>query len=234
MDRALSFLAKCSGALWVLLAPCAGAETVNCHVGTYRLSDGGIVDIAPSVGESLRWRRFDGTSGGLTEKGDGLWSSTLGWTGRSDDKIVRLSECAARGITFDGAEGRRLTFDLTDTTFTSHGTTLVGRLVLPKGKAAVPIVVLLHGAEHDSARKFDALQRLLTTLVTVGCTAPTVTPQSRSPVVASAKLFFRNRVRSRQSDRAFAVRIEGGIGTSKVGIAPGTDLWQHAEADVAA
>lgn len=160
---AVSFLARCSATLCILLlAPFARAtETQDCHVGTYRLSDGDIVDIAPSDGATLRWRRFDGTTGALSEKTDRLWTSTLGWTGRPDGKTVRWSECAAGRITFDGMEGRRLTFDVTDTTFTSHGTTLVGRLILPKGTAAVPIVVLLHGAEHDSAREFDPLQRLL-------------------------------------------------------------------------
>jgi pimeloyl-ACP methyl ester carboxylesterase len=160
--RAVNFLARCSATLCILLlAPFARATESEDCLGTYRLSDGGIVDIAPSVGNTRRWRRFDGTTGALSEKKDGLWTSTLGWTGRPDGKTVRFSECAAGRITFDGMEGRRLTFDVTDAMFTSHGTTLVGRLVLPKGRAAVPIVVLLHGAEHDSAREFDSLQRLL-------------------------------------------------------------------------
>lgn len=160
---AVSFLVRCTTTLCLLmLAPFTRAtETEDCHVGTYRLSDGGIVDIAPSEGATLRWRRFDGTTGALTNQGNGLWTSTLGWTGRPDGKTIRLPECAAGRITFDGMEGRRLTFEVTETTFASHGTTLVGRLILPKGAAAVPIVVLLHGAEHDSAREFDALQRLL-------------------------------------------------------------------------
>jgi len=37
--------------------------------------------------------------------------------------------------------------------------TLAGRLLIQKGSAAVPIVVLVHGAEHDSARDFNPLQR---------------------------------------------------------------------------
>jgi pimeloyl-ACP methyl ester carboxylesterase len=159
---AASFLARYSLTLCILLAPFAhAAETVDCHVGTYRLSDGGIVDIAPSDGATLRWRRFDGTTGALTEKTDGLWTSTVGWTGRPDGKTLRMSECAGGRITFDGLEGRRLAFDVTDTTFTSHGTMLTGRLIVPRGTSAVPIVVLLHGAEHDSAREFNPLQRLL-------------------------------------------------------------------------
>ena len=160
---AAGFLARCGAALCILLlAPFArAAETGNCHVGTYRLSDGGIVDIAPSEGATLRWRRLDGTTGALTEKKDGLWTSTLGWTGRPDGKTILLPDCAAGRIAFDGLKGRRIAYEVTDTTFTSHGTTLVGRLILPKGKAAVPIVILLHGSEHDSAREFDSLQRLL-------------------------------------------------------------------------
>lgn len=144
------------------VAPVArAAETMDCHIGTYRLSDGGIVDIAPSEGNTLRWRRFDGTTGALTEKGGGLWTSSYGWTGRPDGKSAHLSACRAGRINFDGVEGRRVRFDVTDTTFTSHGATLAGRLILPKGTGVVPIVILLHGAEHDSARQFDALQRML-------------------------------------------------------------------------
>jgi uncharacterized protein len=145
-----------------LVAPVARAsETMDCHIGTYRLHGGGIVDIAPFDGNTLRWRRFDGTTGALTEKGGGLWTSSYGWTGRPDGKSVRFSACEAGRINFDGVEGRRIKFDVTDTTFTSHGATLAGRLILPKGTGIVPIVILLHGAEHDSARQFNALQRML-------------------------------------------------------------------------
>jgi pimeloyl-ACP methyl ester carboxylesterase len=36
---------------------------------------------------------------------------------------------------------------------------LAGRLVMPQGDARVPIVVLVHGSEHESALKFYSLQR---------------------------------------------------------------------------
>jgi uncharacterized protein len=139
----------------------SAAETVDCHVGIYRMSDGRTVDIAHTGGDTLRWRRFDGSTGLLTRAAEGLWTSTFGWTGRPDGKSARFSECAEGRITFDGLEGRRLDLDVTETTFTSHGVTLAGRLLLPKGTAAVPIVVLVHGAEHDSARDFNPLQRIL-------------------------------------------------------------------------
>jgi dienelactone hydrolase len=145
-----------------LVAPDArAAQAMDCHIGAYRLSDGGTVDIAPSESNTLRWRRFDGTTGAMTEKGEGLWISSYGWTGRPDGKSVRFSACEIGRINFDGVEGRRIEFDVTDTTFTSHGATLAGRLILPQGTAVVPIVILVHGAEHDSARQFNALQRML-------------------------------------------------------------------------
>ena len=46
------------------VAPVARAsQAIDCHVGTYRLSDGEMLDIAPSDNNALRWRRFDGTTG---------------------------------------------------------------------------------------------------------------------------------------------------------------------------
>jgi uncharacterized protein len=149
----------------VAVAPAARAaeatEAPNCHVGTYRLSDGGIVDIAPSEGKLLRWRRFDGTTGALTQKEGGQWSSSYGWTERPDGKTVSFSTCDTGHISFNGLAGQRIQFDVTDTVFTSHGTKLTGRLILPQGAAAVPVVILVHGAEHDSALQFNAMQRLL-------------------------------------------------------------------------
>jgi dienelactone hydrolase len=64
-------------------------------------------------------------------------------------------------IHFDGMAGRRMDFDVTETTFHSRDVDLAGRLVVPKGREQVPIVVLVHGAEHTSARDTYALQRLL-------------------------------------------------------------------------
>ena len=162
-SRHIAILATGIAALCMsLLAPVARAsEAKDCHIGTYRLPDGGMVDIAPSDGTTLRWRRFDGTTGALTGKAGGLWTSSYGWTGRPDGHSVRFSACKTGRISFDGVEGRRVRFNVIDTTFTSHGVTLAGRLILPKGAAVVPVVVLVHGAEHDSAREFYALQRML-------------------------------------------------------------------------
>jgi len=145
----------------LLITTLAHAEVPqNCRLGAYRLTDGSVVDIAPSEGPTYRWRRFDGTTGALQETKPDLWSSTYGWTGRPDGKTVSF-DCAAGKIRFDGMNGSRISFDVTDVTFKGREVDLAGRLVLPKGKGPVPIVVLVHGAEHDSALDWYALQRLL-------------------------------------------------------------------------
>jgi len=137
------------------------SETPDCHIGSYRLADGSLVDIAPSEGDTLRWRQFDGTTGALHKAGDGTWKSTYGWTERTDGKVVSFSACNTGGIDFDGVLGRRVAFDVKEAAFKSHGTELAARLVMPKGRGRVPIVVLLHGSEHDSGLTDYFLQRLL-------------------------------------------------------------------------
>lgn len=137
------------------------AAAEDCPIGAYRLGDGSFVDIGPTEGDALRWRRFDGTTGALHRGQEGRWSSTYGWTDRPDGKSVTFSDCSGGGIDFAGASGHRIAFDVTDTTFTSRDTKLAGRLVLPKGTAKVPVVILLHGSERESALTFYALQRML-------------------------------------------------------------------------
>ena len=157
--------------LCLLLLAFAGpgaAQTKNdrkgdCRIGIYQLRDGSDVDVGLTDGDHLRWRRKDGTTGVLTETSNGQWTSMLGWTDRSDGKHVSFSECSAGQIVFDGVPGRRIALDVTDTVFQGAGVRLAGRLVMPKGKARVPIVVLVHGSEDFSARDFFALQRQLPT-----------------------------------------------------------------------
>jgi uncharacterized protein len=132
----------------------------DCRIGIYHLQDGSDVDIAPGGGSHLRWRRKDGTSGELTEATDGTWTSTFGWTSHPDGKRVSFSECGRDAITFAGVNGQRILFAVTDTRFQGGGVSLAGRLVMPKGSARVPIVILVHGSESFSALGFFALQRL--------------------------------------------------------------------------
>jgi uncharacterized protein len=143
------------------LAPTvARAADSNCRAGSYRLTDGDVVDIAPSDADTLRWRRLDGTTGVLHKTATALWTSTSGWTGRADHKSVFFGDCDRRSIVFDGLRGERIAFDVRENTFYSHGTTLAGRLVMPSGNGRVPVVVLVHGSERDSALETYFLQRL--------------------------------------------------------------------------
>jgi uncharacterized protein len=154
-------LAFVASVIMLLCASSAQADVADdCHVGAYRLTDGRVIDIAPSDPTPLRWRAFGGETGALRKNADGAWTSTFGWTGRPDGKTVSFSDCATGNIRFDGTSGQRIEFDVMETVFASRGTKLVGRLILPKGSAPVPVAVLIHGSEDDSAIRFHQLQRL--------------------------------------------------------------------------
>jgi pimeloyl-ACP methyl ester carboxylesterase len=159
MNIAVAVIATAMFALVAESALASDDLTGDCRIGTYHLEDGTDVDIAATEGPHLRWRRRDGTTGELTKESDGSWTSTVGWTKRPAARRVSFSDCARGEISFDGVKGKRIAFDVTETKFQGAGVTLGGRLVMPKGSSRVPIVVLIHGSEHDSARDFNALQR---------------------------------------------------------------------------
>lgn len=137
----------------LLISPAAFAsnatDTNSCHAGAYRLDDGSIVDVANADKGALRWRLIDGRSGRLSEN-DGQWTSTLGWTGRADNVRVSFGECAQGKIAFEGKNGRKLKFDISETRFEGNDVNLRGRLVLPPGNGPVPIIVTVHGSEDYS------------------------------------------------------------------------------------
>ncbi len=141
-------------------APTA-THRVDCHVGAYRLADGSVVDMAPSRDDTLRWRRFDGSTGALHATPAGTWSGTAGWSDRPDGMSVSFGDCSRGSIEFAGLRGTRIDFPARETTFDSHGLALAGRLVLPPGRQKVAVVVLVHGSEQDSALDTYYLQRLL-------------------------------------------------------------------------
>src|SRR5262245_51857757 len=91
-------------ATWIGAA-CAGNVEPNtaddCQTGAYRFQDGEIIDIARSEGNTFRWRKFDGTTGALHSKPNGLWISTLGWTDRADVHTVLFARCPTGEIEFD-------------------------------------------------------------------------------------------------------------------------------------
>jgi dienelactone hydrolase len=134
-----------------------------CHSAIYRLDDGRLLDIGPTDGDDLRWLLSDGRRGGLAAAAHG--ASTLGWTGRPDGVTVDVPACGSDGIVFkdkdaEAVKGSRVPLVATDATFTSHGTELFGRLTLPVGDAAVPIVIEVHGSEKFPATDFYFEQRL--------------------------------------------------------------------------
>ena len=136
------------------------AATTNCLVGAYRLENGQTLDLAPDRGDTLRWTAFNGETGRLRARPDGAWTSTSGWTDTPAKDTLSSTDCAAGTIMFGGQRGRRIVFDVTETRFDAGGVALVGRLVMPRGQGPVPVVVLLHGSETDSALDGNALQRM--------------------------------------------------------------------------
>src|SRR3546814_10057530 len=77
----------------LMATPTAAAESDRAQ-GAYRLSDGGVIDVAAASEGALRWRGLDGASGELKRDGD-HWAGTTGWTGRPDGLTVRF-DCAAK------------------------------------------------------------------------------------------------------------------------------------------
>jgi len=152
----------CAGAATVFAFATAVADEVPCEVGSYLMSDGASLDIAAGVPGKLRWRLPDGRTGQLTSEGKGRWTSTLGWTERPDGHRITIPDCGRGEIRFDKLTGRRVPLIQIDTRFQGSGVKLAGRLTLPPGDARVPIVVLIHGSEHDSALDFYSLQREFT------------------------------------------------------------------------
>ena len=104
------FLLQCAAALKT--APARADRVGDCRVGAYRLANGEVLDIAPSNGDTLRWRNFDGASGALRESPTGAWTGTSGWTERPDGSAARF-DCEAGSIEFGGEAGKRSALDVT-------------------------------------------------------------------------------------------------------------------------
>jgi hypothetical protein len=164
----MKHFAQISVALCALFAATSSVrakDNLTCYLGSYRLADASLIDIAPD-GNTLRWTKFDGTTGVLHKADKGTWKSTLGWSERADGITASFSACGLGRINFGGVSGLRTEDDVMPAKFESHGITLIGRLMLPKGTQRVPIIVLVHGAEHDSSLAdptmiVNRLQRML-------------------------------------------------------------------------
>lgn len=144
-----------------------------CTYGAYDLSDGRTVVISPSSGvQSLRFVFMDGDTGRLLPVAGQAgvprrFAAGPGWAGETpirttaefgacDEGTIRFAIDAKPALT-----GTRRVFDFTDAAFDSHGQRLYGRLVMPRLEGAIPVAVLVHGSERDSAVVFNRLQYLL-------------------------------------------------------------------------
>lgn len=141
---------------------------VMCHVGSYRLDSGEILDLAPNPANTsaLRWRTLDGRSGSVTRGEHGVWTGTTGWSEEADPARVTLGDCNNRTVAvagIDGVDGQgmRIAYTVQETRFQGEGETLAGRLILPPGEGPFPLVVLVHGSEDTSALDFAYYQRIL-------------------------------------------------------------------------
>src|ERR1700742_5152498 len=106
-----------SVAIVSLLPRLAAAQAAkSCPVGIYRFTDGRTVDVASSEEQTLRWLMFTGERGQLHPQPDGSWTSTYGWTTRSDGKKVSFSKCSAGEINFNDERGKRIDLDVKDST----------------------------------------------------------------------------------------------------------------------
>src|ERR1700743_2788932 len=100
-----------TAAAWLLLKSASALAADDCHVGAYRFADGTVIDVAPSAGDTLRWRNFDGPTGALHPAPGGGWTRTFGWTDRPDGIAVAFSDCAKGEIRFAGRTGQRIGFE---------------------------------------------------------------------------------------------------------------------------
>lgn len=162
-------------ALTGALAACSGpAEDISswahaCHIGSYAMEDGGIIDVGASSETHLRWRTLDGQVGRIEAGDDGLWSGTTGWSDLPDPARFELGTCEDGTIRVTGVEGSdsnkgtgtRLNFTSEEIRIDGADVELAGRLVWPEGVERAPLAVLVHGSENYSALDYASLQRLL-------------------------------------------------------------------------
>jgi pimeloyl-ACP methyl ester carboxylesterase len=147
-----------------------------CHYGAYDLENGHLLVVTPSTGrDTLRIVWMNGLTQHLKPVArDAMGKPTAfrrstGWGDDNDawpDDGAFFGSCSEGLITLVShgpteSIGRRRTFDVTETSFMSHGLKLFGRLVMPRVEGAVPVAVLVHGSEVDSAVIFDRMQHLL-------------------------------------------------------------------------
>lgn len=127
--------------------------------GSWRLEDGGGLAVTATE-EGLRWRALDGQTGRFTFEKES-WNAYMGWTGQPESRQIEFT-CEGGLTYFEGASAVPVEVVVQDTVFTgARGTQLAGRLILPAGTEAVPVVVQVQGSGRYSALAYDGFQHLL-------------------------------------------------------------------------
>jgi len=138
-----------------------------CQSGAWQFDDGEISSLSRSD-HGLRYRFIDGRSGRFEATDAAELTAMEGW--RKDGPIVasvKFEPCAKGRMQFHVQGGpagiaTKIPLQIEDTRFNSGAFILQGRLLMPAATTGpVPLAVLVHGSEHDSAVDANALQYLL-------------------------------------------------------------------------
>lgn len=133
----------CTAVLAIGLSWTSSVSAAGCPVGAYGPGDGDFVVVTSPASlppPAQRYLFSDGRRGSTTDA----------------DALVRCEKGAAM---VSGKSGRttpwpRLAMSESDSTFSSHATRLVGRLIEPESAdATAPLVVMVHGSERTSATR---------------------------------------------------------------------------------
>jgi pimeloyl-ACP methyl ester carboxylesterase len=129
--------------------------------GAYRLDDGRVVMITPSVGKVLRYRLMSGQSSTLRAVGDVSYESGPGWSDTEPIELRVEFELPASGepptglrwheVDDTGQKGSRIQFEEILSPIPAGELVLWSKLVLPLGGGPFPVVVLVHGSGKASA-----------------------------------------------------------------------------------
>lgn len=133
----------CTAVLTIGLSWTSSVSAAGCPVGAYGPGDGDFVVVTSPASLPPPAQRYlfrDGRRGS-TADADSLV--------RCENGAVMVSVKGGRAMPWP-----QLAMSESDSTFSSHGTSLVGRLIEPESaKATAPLVVMVHGSERTSATR---------------------------------------------------------------------------------
>jgi pimeloyl-ACP methyl ester carboxylesterase len=165
--RSASLLAALSMAGCSEDTPPPPPAKLACQSGAWQFDDGEIASLSRSD-HGLRYRFIDGRSGRFEATDADELTAMEGW--RKQGPIVArvtFEPCAKGRMRFrlqGGPDGiaTKIPLQIEDTRFRSGTLMLQGRLVMPAATTGpVPLAVLVHGSEHDSAVDANPMQYLL-------------------------------------------------------------------------